>query len=126
MQAVGFIILFEIIIYLFIGITFHLCNRKKSGLHFSETDKCVYLNGENILNLRSCSMNYRFIKYLFNNSNRVITEKELEENVFFRDVYVNKLVSNIKFPTDVRESVFTIENRTIIFSPLSIKKAHKT
>lgn len=126
MQAVGFIILFEIIIYLFIGITFHLCNRKKLGLHFSETDKCVFLNGENILNLRSCSMNYRFIKYLFNNSNRVITEKELEENVFFRDVYVNKLVSNIKFPTDVRESVFTIENRTIIFSPLSIKKAHKT
>ena len=126
MQAIGFIILFEIIIYLFVGITFHLSNRKASGLYFSEVDKCIYLNNESILTLRSCSMNYRFVKYLFDNQDRVITEKELEDNVFFREVYVNKLVSNIKLPNDIRDAVFTVDNRTIIFSPLSIKKAHKT
>lgn len=123
MQAVGFIILFEIVLFLFIGVIFYICNRKNLGLRFSESDKCVYFNNENILNLRSCSMNYRFIKYLFDNSNRVITEKELEENVFFREVYINKLVSNLNFPTNVRESVFTIENKTIIFLPLSNKKS---
>ena len=105
------------------GVIFYICNRKNLGLRFSESDKCVYFNNENILNLRSCSMNYRFIKYLFDNSNRVITEKELEENVFFREVYINKLVSNLNFPTNVRESVFTIENKTIIFLPLSNKKS---
>ena len=126
MLIVGFIVLLEIIIYIFIGIVYQRYGNRVLGLHFSESDKCVYLNNESILTLRSCSMNYRFVKYLFDNQDRVITEKELEDNIFFREVYVNKLVSNIKLPNDIRDAVFTIDNRTIIFSPLSIKKAHKT
>ncbi|KJG56015.1 hypothetical protein UA38_16775 [Photobacterium kishitanii] len=122
MQAVESIILLEIVISLFIGVTFYRYNRKKEGLFFSESDKCVYLNNKKILNLRSCSMNYRFMKYLFDNSNRVITEKELKDNVFFRDIYINKLVSNLNLPAEVRENIFIIENRTVILLPLSHKK----
>ncbi|MUK90873.1 hypothetical protein GNP80_00190 [Aliivibrio fischeri] len=92
-------------------------------LFFNEDEKCVYFGRECILTLRSSSMNHRFVKYLFENINREISEKELEENVFFRPVYINKLVSNLKFPADVRDSVFTIGNGTIIFSPIGIKKS---
>ena len=121
-QAVKYIILLEIVISLFIGVTFYQCNRKKEGLFFSESDKCVYLNNKNILNLRSCSMNYRFMKYLFDNSNRVITEEELKKNVFFRDIYINKLVSNLNLPTEIKEDIFIIKNKTIILLPLGSKK----
>lgn len=125
MQTIGCMILFEIIIYVFMSAAFYRCNGNGNGfaLHFSESEKCVYFGEECILTLRSSSMNYRFIKYLFENINREISEKELEENVFFRPVYINKLVSNLKFPADVRDSVFTIGNGTIIFSPLSTKKS---
>ncbi|WP_305812762.1 hypothetical protein [Photobacterium leiognathi] len=125
MQTVEIIILFEISIYLYLGYFYYLRPCEKLGLYFNDTDSCVYNGDELILKLRYNSTNYKFVSYLFNNIGREITEKELEDNVFCRPVYINKLVSNINLPPEIRDKTFNIRGGKVIFDPSGIKKPIK-
>ena len=125
MQAFRVNIICEIFIFLTL---FYLEFTRKSDnsvLLLDYTDSCLYYGEDLILKLRYNSTNYKFLKYLFDNVGREITEKEVEDKLLYRTVYMNKLVSNLNLPSDLRDKTIHVKGGRLIFDPAGIKKPIK-
>ena len=124
-----FIIIFSFNIFCYLYF-FHLWikivfQKDKEALSFCEGDNCIYSGKDLILKLRYNSTNYKVLRYLFDNIGREITEKELEDKLLYRNVYMNKLVSNLNLPSELRDKTIHVKGGKLIFDPAGIKKPIK-
>lgn len=91
---------------------------KHNNLWLDKDTNKLYNNDELIVSLRYGSANYRLLCYLFDNSNREVTEEELESTVFKgQSIYLKKLIANTKLPDDIRKGAFTAKHKSVIFNP---------
>lgn len=89
---------------------------KEQQLHFDESTKTVYFDGQKVISVRDGSGNYRFIKYIFNNVGRPISVDELEKKVFFgQNVNLVKVLSNTHLPKEIIVAFFSVSKDSLIF-----------
>lgn len=87
----------------------------KAVLAFNEESRKVTLNDSPILTVRAGSANYRFLHYMFSNSDQEIhIDKLYREAGISSNVYINKLICNTNIPKDIREKVFSVTDSHVI------------
>ncbi|KJG08494.1 hypothetical protein C0Z01_15380 [Photobacterium kishitanii] len=116
MQNTAIIVAAEVIIYLIL-VTYYLYARKKlhAHLYLNKRQRTIYLGNKPLLKLKGRSLNYQLLCYLFENPNRAIPKQELIDNIYRRDIYLNKLVANINLPKDMKDKLFLIEDDSLSF-----------
>ena len=109
-----FFIIYNVFCFCFLAISFLY---RKTILSFDENQCIIYKNGIKIITVKNGSANYRFLVYIFNNTNKEITIKELEENVFYGGIIsLKKAVYNTPFNKDIILKHFSFYNGYLIFS----------
>lgn len=82
----------------------------KNQVQFND-DNQLTVNDEVVLTVRPGSANYRFLRYMFENSNKAVPISMIYEHTGIdSNVYINKLVCNTHIPKEIRQHMFKIDN----------------
>ncbi|SJZ49756.1 hypothetical protein [Photobacterium toruni] len=89
---------------------------KEKHLSFDDKTKTVFCDGKKVISVRDGSGNHRFIKYIFENTDRQISVTELETDVFFgQNVNIVKVLSNTHLPKEIINMFFSVSKNSLIF-----------
>ncbi|MEC6795770.1 hypothetical protein VXS03_01750 [Photobacterium sp. S4TG1] len=108
-----FFCIMTVVSYIYLLMSF---DEKERCLSFDEKTKTVFCDGKKIISVRDGSGNYRFIKYIFDHPDSVISVTELEANVFFgQNVNIVKVLSNTHLPKEIINTFFCVSKNSLIF-----------
>ena len=88
---------------------------KKSTLIF--TGKALYLDNKKLREVRSGSLNYQFLSYIYNHEGESISKSELQSALSCEnEINFFKLIFNTRLPKEAKQSFFTVKNDFLIFN----------
>ena len=106
-----FFCIVTVVSYIYLLMSF---DNKEKHLYFDDKTKTVLCDGKKIISVRDGSGNYRFIKYIFEHSNRPISVTELETYVFFRqNINIVKVLSNTHLPKEIINTFFCVSKNSL-------------
>ncbi|PTB34035.1 hypothetical protein [Photobacterium phosphoreum] len=89
---------------------------REQQLHFDDKTKTLFCDGKKVISVRDGSGNYRFIRYIFQHTDRPISVADLEANVFFgQNVNIVKVLSNTHLPKDIINTFFSVSKDSLTF-----------
>lgn len=89
---------------------------REQQLYFDDKTKTLFCDGKKVISVRDGSGNYRFIKYIFQHPDRVISVTELETYVFFgQNINIVKVLSNTHLPKEIINTFFVVNKDSLIF-----------
>lgn len=89
---------------------------REQQLYFDDKTKTLFCDGKKVISVRDGSGNYRFIKYIFQHPDRVISVTELEAYVFFgQNINIVKVLSNTHLPKEIINTFFVVNKDSLIF-----------
>lgn len=89
---------------------------REQQLYFDDKTKTLFCDGKKVISVRDGSGNYRFIKYIFQHPDRVISVTDLETYVFFgQNINIVKVLSNTHLPKEIINTFFVVNKDSLIF-----------
>lgn len=108
-----FFCVMTVVSYIYVLISF---DEKEQQLHFDDKTKTLFCDGKKVISVRDGSGNYRFIKYIFQHTDRPISVADLEANVFFgQNVNIVKVLSNTHLPKEIINTFFSVSKDSLTF-----------
>ncbi|MEC6897485.1 hypothetical protein [Photobacterium piscicola] len=108
-----FFCVMTVVSYIYLLMSF---DEKEQHLYFDDKTKTVFCDGKKIISVRDGSGNYRFIKYIFEHTDRPISVTELEAHVFFgQNINIVKVLSNTHLPKEIISTFFCVSKNSLTF-----------